>query len=96
LWTQAVAGPGWSWIQCLGRSSLLVYWVHVVLVYCNATAFLKRTMTVPQAVLAAIAVTGLMVWLASAKQNWVVRKAERRRAETTVAGSAAFDSPQTA
>ncbi|MBK9168786.1 MAG: DUF1624 domain-containing protein [Bryobacterales bacterium] len=32
LWTR-YAAPGWSWVAQLGATSLLVYWVHVELVY---------------------------------------------------------------
>jgi len=97
LWTEYIAWSGWSWMECLGKSSLLVYWVHVVLVYGNLATPIKRTMSIPQAALATLAVIGLMVWLASAKQNWAARRAERRRAETTVAsGAAVLESAQTA
>jgi uncharacterized membrane protein len=97
LWTEYIAWSGWSWMECLGKSSLLVYWVHVVLVYGNLATPIKRTMSIPQAALATLAMIGLMVWLASAKQNWAARRAERRRAETTVAsGAAVLDSAQTA
>jgi hypothetical protein len=33
LWTHHGAGQGWSWVRQLGTTSLLVYWVHIELVY---------------------------------------------------------------
>lgn len=33
LWTDRIARPKAGWVQVSGKTSLLVYWVHVVLVY---------------------------------------------------------------
>ena len=33
VWTRYGAGEGWSWIRQFGVTSLLVYWVHIELVY---------------------------------------------------------------
>jgi uncharacterized membrane protein len=88
LWTEYAAGPGWSWIESLGKASLLVYWVHVTLVYGNLANILKRSLTVPVAALATVVVTGLMVALAEARLRWKVRHLERWKAGTTVAGTA--------
>ncbi len=33
LWTEHLARPGAGWMQIFGRTSLLVYWVHIILVY---------------------------------------------------------------
>ena len=33
LWTEYCAGPGWSWMEAMGKNSLMVYWVHVMIVY---------------------------------------------------------------
>ena len=87
LWTQYGARPGWSWMQNLGKTSLLVYWVHVMLVYGDIAKPLKRSMTVPQAALATVAVTMLMVALAEVRLRWKDRRLTRWRAGTTVAGT---------
>lgn len=87
LWTEYGARPVWSWMQTMGKTSLMVYWVHVVLVYGALAKPIKRTMSVPQAVLATVALTGTMLLLSVAKLKWTAKKAERRRAETSVAGS---------
>ena len=55
LWTEYGAGAGWSWMQALGRNSLMVYWVHVMLVYGDIIKPLKRALSVPQVALATVA-----------------------------------------
>lgn len=77
LWTAYLVAPGWSWLQCLGRSSLLVYWVHLMLVYGPATAAWHTALSIPGTVIAVIAVIAAMVGLAAAWQGWQGR---RRRA----------------
>ncbi len=87
LWTQFGARPGWSWMQNLGKTSLLVYWVHVMLVYGDIVKPLKRALSVPQAALATVVVTMLMVALSEARLRWKERRMARWRAGTTVAGA---------
>jgi len=69
LWTQYGAGAGWSWIECLGKNSLMVYWVHVQLVYSDVL-HLKQKLSVPQTVAATLAVTALMLALSAAWLQW--------------------------
>jgi hypothetical protein len=84
VWTSYVAGAGWNWMLCLGRNSLLVYWVHVMLVYCNWAKPLKRSLTIPQTALATAVVTALMVGLAAAWMAWKRYRADREAARTIV------------
>ncbi len=70
LWTEHAAGPGWSWVQALGRTSLLVYWVHVALVYGWTAEPFQRALTIPQTVAATALVVALMVALAAARLRW--------------------------
>lgn len=93
LWTEYGAGAGWSWMQTLGKTSLMVYWVHVVLVYGGLAKPIKRTMSVPQTAIATCAVTGLMLVLSILKLRWTARRAERQRAATSVEGSRAVAEP---
>jgi hypothetical protein len=88
LWTEFCARPGWSWMENLGKTSLMVYWVHVMLVYGNLVNAIKRSMTVSLAALATVVVTMLMVALAEVRLRWKARSSERWRAATTVAGTA--------
>jgi len=67
LWTQYGAAPGWSWVRQVGTTSLLIYWVHIELVYGRWLGFCKNNLTIPQTVLAAAAVMLLMLLLATVK-----------------------------
>ena len=80
LWTEFCAGPGWSWMQALGKTSLLVYWIHVMIVYGSWANSVKRTMNVWQAALATVALTGLMVALAALRLRWTAWRAGKRQA----------------
>ena len=76
-WTAYCAGPGWSWMQCLGRNSLLVYWVHLILVYGPLTAALQKGLSIPATALATLVTIASMVGLAALWQRWK-RGAPRR------------------
>ena len=65
----------WSWLRQFGVTSLLIYWVHVEMVYGRTFWFLKESLTIPQTVAAAIVVTLLMLGLSLARTNWTVFKA---------------------
>ncbi len=60
----------WSIVRQFGVTSLLVYWVHVELVYGRWFWFFKENLTVPQTVSAAIVVTLLMLGLSLLRTNW--------------------------
>jgi uncharacterized membrane protein len=71
VWTEfAVRSSSWSWIRQLGTTSLLVYWVHVELVYGRWFGAEKETLTNGECVVAAVVVIALMVALSLAKKNW--------------------------
>lgn len=70
VWTEYVGWGGWSWIQALGKTSLLVYWVHVMLVYGNISQPLQRNLTIPQTALITLTVMILMVGLAQGRLWW--------------------------
>jgi hypothetical protein len=70
VWTLQPTAQGWSWIRQFGTTSLLVYWVHIELVYGRWLGALKETLTIPQTVFAAVAVTLLMLVLSLAQTNF--------------------------
>jgi hypothetical protein len=70
LWTHHGAGNGWSWVRQLGTNSLLVYWVHIELVYGRWFGFWKESLSVGQCVVAALTVTVLMIALSWLRSNW--------------------------
>jgi uncharacterized membrane protein len=67
LWTRYGASQGWSWVRQFGTTSLLVYWVHIELVYGRWLWFFKNNLNVAQTVTVAVAVILLMLLLAVAK-----------------------------
>ena len=73
-WTAYGASGGWSWMQSLGRNSLMVYWVHLMLVYGPLTGMFHKSLSIPATLLAVIAVTALMVAMTALWQWWRRRK----------------------
>lgn len=67
LWTRYGSNGGWSWVRQFGTTSLLVYWVHVELVYGRWFWFLKENLNIAQTVLTALAVILLMLAISVAK-----------------------------
>lgn len=70
VWTRYVAGEGWSWVRQFGVTSLLVYWVHIELVYGRELFFLKNSLTELQTLIAAVLVILLMLAISVIKTHW--------------------------
>jgi peptidoglycan/LPS O-acetylase OafA/YrhL len=70
LWTQYAAGRGWSLMRQFGTTSLLIYWVHVELVYGRWLWFWKENLTTNQTAVAAVGVILLMLAVSVARTNW--------------------------
>jgi uncharacterized membrane protein len=71
VWTRYGAKEGsWSLARQFGTTSLLVYWVHIELVYGRWFFFLKDRLTVAQTVVTAIIVILLMLALSLMRTNW--------------------------
>ena len=69
-WTRYGSTGGWSWVRQFGITSLLVYWVHIELVYGRAFWFLKNNLTVPQTVVSAAGLVLLMLGISTARTYW--------------------------
>ncbi|HEY2012708.1 MAG TPA: heparan-alpha-glucosaminide N-acetyltransferase domain-containing protein [Bryobacteraceae bacterium] len=67
LWTRYGAKDGWSWVRQLGTTSLLVYWVHIEMVYGRSLWFFKNSLNVGQTVMSAVCLILLMLALSTAK-----------------------------
>ena len=80
LWTEYGAGPGWSWVQTLGKTSLMVYWVHVVLVYGRLFEPWKKLLPIAAATAVTVGVTLLMLVLSIARLRWKRSANPARRA----------------
>jgi uncharacterized membrane protein len=70
LWTHHGAGEGWSWVRQLGITSLLVYWVHIELVYGRWFGSWKEQLTLGQCAIAAAALILLMIALSTLRTHW--------------------------
>ena len=69
-WTRYGNADRWSFVQQLGTTSLLVYWVHIELVYGRWFGSFKNKLTVGQTVACALSVIILMVALSVARTNF--------------------------
>ena len=82
LWMEIYAGKSWSWVRQLGTTSMLVYWVHIELVYGRWFGGWKDNLSVPQAALMAASLIGLMVIVSLGQTKWKAFSAEfAKRAE---------------
>jgi hypothetical protein len=68
-WNLGLRDGQWSMVRQFGVTSLLVYWVHVELVYGRWFWFFKENLTLPQTVSAAIVVTLLMLGISLLRTN---------------------------
>ncbi len=70
VWNLAIPEGQWSLIRQFGVTSLLVYWVHVELVYGKSLWFFKENLTLPQTVAACLGVTFFMLGVSLLRTNW--------------------------
>lgn len=70
VWNLQTAPRAWSWVRQFGLTSLLVYWVHIELIYGRWFGFLKGSLTVGQTAVAAVATILLMLGLSLLRTNW--------------------------
>ena len=69
LWTKHSEGR-WSWVRQFGTTSLLVYWVHIELIYGRWLWFWKENLSVGQTALAAVGLVLLMLLASMARTQW--------------------------
>ena len=65
IWTE-YCNIGWSWLRQVGTTSLVVYWVHIELVYGKPTWFMRPHLDILQCVLFSAALMVAMVALSVA------------------------------
>ena len=75
VWTEHVAGASWSWIRQLGTTSLLVYWVHIELVYGRWFGSWKEKLDNIECAVGAVLVIALMLGFSTIRTNWRMLKA---------------------
>lgn len=83
-WSVAMLGRGqWSPLAQLGRTSLFIYWIHVELIYGLISRPLHGRLTLPQAMVALVLFTALMLACSMAKDRTVAWYRGRQRRKTT-------------
>jgi uncharacterized membrane protein len=70
VWHRQPSAQSWSWIRQFGVTSLLVYWVHIELVYGRWLGVWKEGLNVEQTALAATGIIGLMLAISMLKTNF--------------------------
>jgi len=70
LWNVRTSARDWSWVRQFGLTSLLVYWVHVELIYGRWFGMLKEQLTVGQTIFAILVTVLLMLGLSLIRTNW--------------------------
>lgn len=70
IWHRQPSARNWSWIRQFGVTSLLVYWVHIELVYGRWLGGWKERLSLEQTTLAAAGIIGLMLLLSMVRTNF--------------------------
>ncbi len=70
IWHRQPSAEGWSWIRQFGVTSLLVYWVHIELVYGRWLSAWKESLTAEQTLLACVAIISTMLLLSVVRTNF--------------------------
>ncbi|MGI8745620.1 MAG: heparan-alpha-glucosaminide N-acetyltransferase domain-containing protein [Bryobacteraceae bacterium] len=90
LWNEYALKDNWSWLRQFGTTSLLVYWVHIELVYGRWFGFWKENLTNTQCALAAVATILFMLMLSVARTRW-----KTLRVSNLFAPFSSFSAPRT-
>ena len=70
VWNLQLNAQQWSWVRQFGVTSLLVYWVHIELVYGRWLGGFKENLNVGQTIAAAAVVIIAMLGLSLLRTNW--------------------------
>jgi hypothetical protein len=70
VWTEYAIGNSWSWVRQFGTTSLLVYWVHIELVYGRWFGAEKQTLSNVACGISAACLITLMLGLSLLRTNW--------------------------
>jgi uncharacterized membrane protein len=74
VWNLQIAPEQWSWVRQFGVTSLLVYWVHIELVYGRWLSAFKENLSVGETIAAAASVIILMLGLSLLRTNYTAVK----------------------
>jgi uncharacterized membrane protein len=90
-WVNGLAMSGWSLLRQIGTTSLLVYWVHIELVYGRWFGIWKERLTFSQVVVYTIGLIALMTLLSVIRTRWQSMLAWVRPAPLPAPGRASGD-----
>jgi hypothetical protein len=89
VWTAGQSAEKLAFVRRLGTNSLLIYWVHVELVYGRWFWFAKQRLTIGECAAASLLLIALMYGLASLNlPTRVKRRLRRLRPATPIAETA--------
>lgn len=75
VWNLQMSAQQWSWVRQFGITSLLVYWVHVELVYGRWFSAFKESLNAGQTIAASVVVIAAMLGLSLLRTNWTAVRA---------------------
>jgi hypothetical protein len=70
VWTEYAVGAAFSWLRQLGTTSLLVYWVHIELVYGRWFGAAKENLSNVECAIWSVVVVLAMLGLSVVRTNW--------------------------
>jgi len=70
VWTEYAVGAAWSWLRQLGTTSLLVYWVHIELVYGRWFSAAKSNLSNMECAIWSAVVVLAMLGLSVLRTRW--------------------------
>jgi uncharacterized membrane protein len=89
LWSEYAVGNSWSWLRQLGTTSLLVYWVHIELVYGRWFGAWKESLGNLECGIYAAILIAAMLGLSVLRSRW-----STQRLMTAVAPWFSYSSPR--
>lgn len=100
LWSEhSGIGTGrrqWSFVRQLGTTSLVVYWVHIEIVYGRWLGLWHQTLSAGQCILAAVALVLLMTGLGRLRSEWTRIAGRLWPHKSTLPAQPAFSEPELA
>jgi fucose 4-O-acetylase-like acetyltransferase len=91
VWVNGAIPHRWSLFCQLGTTSLLVYWVHIEIVYGRWFGFWKESMTFGQILAFSTVLIALMTALSIARTHWKKPGSFFRRTPVPTPGQASAD-----
>jgi len=79
-WSHQTDPLRFSCVRQLGQTSLLIYWVHIELVYGRFLGFLQHRLDIPRTITAIVLLIAAMLLLSLVKTRWARRRREITRA----------------